>query len=155
MLLSYCFSPAGPLGANFPTVFNIYSLFSTQKSFMRFVFYRWDQTYPLCSNFRAAPKILHFKKQRPNLGAMAPKNKHCDCMTNDQSVNNTWKNLVGGLYNTFRKRKPSRRTTGGFINDVKSSFENLSQSKIRNAIDLQPKVIQAIVEANGGHTKYV
>ena len=56
-----------------------------------------------------------------------------DCMTNNQSVNNTWKNLVGGLYDTFRKRKPSRRTTGGFINDVNSSFENLSQDKIRNA----------------------
>ena len=71
-------------------------------------------------------------------------------MTNDQSVNNTWKNLVGGLYDTFRKRKPSRRTTDGFINDVNSSFENLSQE-----IDLQPKVMQAIVEANGGHTKYM
>ena len=78
-----------------------------------------------------------------------------DYMTNDQSVNNTWKNLVGGLYDTFRKRKPSRRTTGGFINDVNSSFENLSQDKIRNAIDLQPKVMQAVVEANGGHTKYM
>ena len=76
-------------------------------------------------------------------------------MTNDQSVNNSWKNLAGGLYDTFRKRKPSRKTTGGFINDVKSSFENLSQDKIRNAIDVQPKVIRAIIEANGGHTKYM
>ena len=59
---------------------------------------------------------------------------------------------MGGLYDTFRKRKPSRRTTGGFINDVNSSFENLSQDKIWNAVDLQPKVMQAIVEANGGHT---
>ena len=78
-----------------------------------------------------------------------------DCMAKDQSVNNSWKNLADGLYDTFRKRKPSRKTTGGFINDVKSSFENLSQDKIRNAIDVQPKVIRAIIEANGGHTKYM
>ena len=78
-----------------------------------------------------------------------------DCMTNDQSVSNVWENLVGGLNDAFRKRKSSRRRTGGFINDVNSSFENLSQDKIRNAIDLQPKVMQAIVEANGGHTKYM
>ena len=78
-----------------------------------------------------------------------------DCMTNDQSVNNSWKNLAGGLYDTFRKRKPSRKTAGGFINDIKSSFENLSQDKIRNAIDVQPKVMRAIIEANGGHTKYM
>ena len=45
--------------------------------------------------------------------------------------------------------------TGGFINDVNSSFENLSQDKIRNGIDLQPKVMQAIIEANGCHTKYM
>ena len=78
-----------------------------------------------------------------------------DCMTNDQSVNNTWKNLVGGLYDTFRKRNPSWQTTGGFINDINSSFDNLSQDKIRNAIDVQPKVMRAITEANGGHTKYM
>ena len=77
-----------------------------------------------------------------------------DCITNDQSANNAWKNFVGCLYDTFQKRKP-RRTTGGLINDVNSSFENLSPDKIRNAIDLQPKVMQAIVEANGGHTKHM
>ena len=76
-------------------------------------------------------------------------------MTNDQSVNNSWKNLAGGLYGTFWERKPSRKTTGGFINDVKSSFENLSQDRIRNVIDMQPKVMQAIMKANGGHTKYM
>ena len=41
-----------------------------------------------------------------------------DCMINDQSVNNSWKNLAGGLYSTFQKRKPSRRAVGGFINDI-------------------------------------
>ena len=68
---------------------------------------------------------------------------------------NSWKNLIGGLYSTFRNRKPSRQTNGGFINDIKSSFENLSQEKIRNAIDLQVKVMEVIVDADGGHTKYM
>ena len=78
-----------------------------------------------------------------------------DCMTNDQSVNNSWKNLAGGLYDTFQKRKPSRRTVGGFINDIYSSWDKLSQEKIQNAIDLQPKVMEAIIAANGGHTNYM
>ena len=78
-----------------------------------------------------------------------------DCMVNDQSENNSWKNLLGELYDTFNRRKPSRKTNGGFINDIKSSFENLSQEKIRNAIDLQPKIMEAIVAANGGHTNYM
>ena len=55
----------------------------------------------------------------------------------------------------FESGKLGAQPAGGFINDVNSSFENLSQDKIRNAIDLQPKVMQAIVEANGGHTKYM
>ena len=59
-----------------------------------------------------------------------------DCMVQDQSVNNTWKNLVGGLYDTFNKRKPSRQTMGGFMNDIQASFENLSQEKIHTAIDM-------------------
>ena len=78
-----------------------------------------------------------------------------DCMVNDQSVNNTWKNLIGGLYDKFNKRKPSRRTNGGFINDIKSSFKDLSQEKVQNAIDLQPKIMEAIITANGGHTNYM
>ena len=77
-----------------------------------------------------------------------------DCMV-DQSVNNSWKNLAGGLYDTFQKRKPSRKTKGGFINDINSSFENLSQEKIQRAIDLQPKIMAAIIAANGGHTNYM
>ena len=76
-----------------------------------------------------------------------------DCMANDQ--NNSWKNLLGVLYNTFNKRKPYRQPNGGFINDINSSFENLNQEKIQNAIDLQPKVLEAIIKANGGHTNYM
>ena len=77
-----------------------------------------------------------------------------DCMTNDQSVNNSWKNLAGGLYDTSNKRKPSRKTNGGFINNIKSSFENLSQEKIQAAIDLQPKIMEATIAADGSHTNY-
>ena len=76
-------------------------------------------------------------------------------MVQDQSVNNTWKNLVGGLYDTFNKRKPSRQSMGCFMNDIQSSFENLSQEKIQNAIDIQPKVMEAIIAADGGHATYM
>ena len=78
-----------------------------------------------------------------------------DCMVQDQSVNNSWKNLAGGLYSTFQKRKPSRQTIGGFINDINSTWEQLSQEKIQNAIDLQPKIMEAIIAADGGHTNYM
>ena len=78
-----------------------------------------------------------------------------DCMVNDQSVNHSWKTLAGRLYSTFQKRKPSRQTIGGFINDIKSTWENLSQEKIQNAIDLQPKIMEAIIAADGGHTNYM
>ena len=50
-----------------------------------------------------------------------------DCMVQDQSVNNSWKNLAGGLYSTFQKRKPSRQTIGGFINDINSTWEQLRE----------------------------
>ena len=75
-----------------------------------------------------------------------------DCMVLDQSVNNTWKNNPGGLYSTFGQRKPSRKTNGGFINDMKKTWDNLSQAAIQNAIDLQPKIMQAIIAAEGGRT---
>ena len=78
-----------------------------------------------------------------------------DCMVQDQSVNNSWKNLAGGLYSTFQKRKPSRQTIGGFINDINSTREQLSQEKIQNAIDRQPKIMEAIIAADGGHTNYM
>ena len=41
---------------------------------------------------------------------------------------------------------------GGFMNDIQASFENLSQEKIQNAIDIHPKVMEAIIAADGGHT---
>ena len=47
------------------------------------------------------------------------------------------------------------QTMGGFMNDIQASFENLSQEKIQNAIDIQPKVMEAIIAADGGHTTYM
>ena len=41
------------------------------------------------------------------------------------------------------------------MNDIQSSFENLSQEKIQNAIDIHPKVMEAIIAADGGHTTYM
>ena len=38
-----------------------------------------------------------------------------DWMVQYQSVGNTWKNLVGGLYDTFNKPKSSRKTMEDFI----------------------------------------
>ena len=78
-----------------------------------------------------------------------------DCMVQDQSVNNTWKNLVGGLCNTVNKRKPSRQTMDAFMNDIQSSFENISQEDIQDAIYIQPKVMEAIIDADGNHTTYM
>ena len=64
------------------------------------------------------------------------------CMVQYQNVNNTWKNLVGGLFDTFNKRKPSRKNIlswdftiwfyidinyGGFYNGINSFFKNLSR----------------------------
>ena len=41
---------------------------------------------------------------------------------------------------------------GGFMNDMQASFENLSREKIQNTINIQPKVMEAIIAAGGGHT---
>ena len=78
-----------------------------------------------------------------------------DCMVQDPSVNNSWKNLAGGLYDNFNNRKPYRQYVGGFTNDIQSSFENLSQEKIQSAIDIEPKVMEAIIAADDGHTTYM
>ena len=44
---------------------------------------------------------------------------------------------------------------GGFMKDTQASFENLSQEKIQNEIDIQPKVMEAIIAVDGGHTTYM
>ena len=78
-----------------------------------------------------------------------------DCMVLDQSVNHTWKNLKGGLNDKFQKRKPSRRTNGGFVNDVLSSWAEMKIEHIRNAIDAQKEVMLEIIEKQGGPTSFL
>ena len=51
-----------------------------------------------------------------------PNGIYSDCQVLDQSVNHAWKNLKGGLNAKFQKQKPSRRTNGGFVNDVLCSW---------------------------------
>ena len=74
-----------------------------------------------------------------------------DCMVQDQSVNNTRRNLVGSLCNTFNKGKPSRQTMDGFIHDTQPSFQNLIQERIQDETYIQQKVMEAIIDADGGH----
>ena len=78
-----------------------------------------------------------------------------DCMPWDYTLNNSYKNIKDGLYAKFNKRKPSRKTMGGFFNDLKSSFDELDQRKIQRAIDAQPKIMEAIRNAQGGATVYM
>ena len=78
-----------------------------------------------------------------------------DCMVLDQSVNNTWKNVKGGWNEKFQKRKPSRRTNGGFVNDVLSSWREMKIEHIRNAIDTQKHVMLEIIEKQGGPTSFL
>ena len=69
-----------------------------------------------------------------------------DCMVLDQSLNHTWKNLKGRINDKFQKRKPSRRTNGGFVNDVLSSWAEMKIEHIRNAIDAQKEVMLEIID---------
>ena len=72
---------------------------------------------------------------------------------------NSWKNLlqlVGCTTLSTNESHLGKRTVGSStINDIKKSFENLSQEKIQNAIDLQPKIMEAIIAENGGYTNYL
>ena len=78
-----------------------------------------------------------------------------DCQVLDQSVNHTWKNLKEGLNAKFQKRKPCRRTNGGFVNDVLSSWEEMKIEHIRNAIDAQRGVMLEIIEKQVDHTTFL
>ncbi len=55
----------------------------------------------------------------------------------------------------FGSESPQGKQVGGFINDMKKTWENLSQDAIRNAIDIQPKVMQAIINAGGEPISYM
>ena len=61
----------------------------------------------------------------------------------------------GGLNGKFQKGKPSRRTNGGFINDVHSSWDEMKIDHIRNAIDAQRDVMLPIIEKKRGPTTFL
>ena len=73
-------------------------------------------------------------------------------MVHDQSVNDTYKNHIGGLYEAFNNRKPLRQMNAGFINDIKSSFEDLSLEKVEITLIFNQKIIRMIITANSAHT---
>ena len=54
----------------------------------------------------------------------------------------------------FRFRKRSRRTPGGFINNVEESWDELPMTKVRSAIDVQRKICIEIKKIKGAITKY-
>ena len=58
----------------------------------------------------------------------------------------------GGLNAKFKKRKPSRQTNGGFLNDLHSSWDEMKVEHIRNATDIQKHVMLEIIEKQGGVT---
>ena len=41
------------------------------------------------------------------------------------------------------------------MNDIQFSFENIRHEKIQHAIDMQQKVMETIIDADGGHTTYM
>ena len=78
-----------------------------------------------------------------------------DCIVLDQSINNTWKNLKnGGLNEKFQKRKPSRQTNRGFVNDVHSSWAEMKIEHVRNAIDTQRGVMLQMLEKQGVQLRF-
>ena len=59
-----------------------------------------------------------------------------------------------GLNEKFQKRKPSRRTNGGFVNDVHSSWDEMKTEHIRNAIDTQRGVMLQMLEKQGVQLRF-
>ena len=59
-----------------------------------------------------------------------------ELMPLDRSIHYRWKNAKnGGLHSLWNARKRLRRTTGGFINDIESSWDSIPQSVYQNAIE--------------------
>ena len=73
-----------------------------------------------------------------------------ELMPLDRTIHHKWKNSKkGGLYALWNARKRSRRTTGGFMNDVKRSWDSILQSVYQNAIEGCRKVCKACHDDNG------
>ena len=73
----------------------------------------------------------------------------------DQSVHASWKTRRGGLYDRWRSRKKSRRTPGGFYNEVTNSWSDMPLHLIRNAIDVQRDIIREAYRIKGKRTSYL
>ena len=73
----------------------------------------------------------------------------------DQSIHASWKTRRGGLYDRWRSRKESRRTPGGFYNEVTNSWSDMPQHLIHNAIDAQRDIIREAHQIKGKRTSYL
>ena len=109
----------------------------------------WDRRLPWAWKGQGPHDYYRLHQFRARSSRRFPVNSP-DCMVLDQSVNHTWKNLKGRLNEKFQKRKPRRRTNGGFVNDVLSSWEEMKIEHIQNAIDIQKEVMLEIIERQGG-----
>ena len=68
----------------------------------------------------------------------------------DRTIHYRWKNAkMGGLYAIWNKRKPLRKTTGGFMNDIVTSWESVPQQIYQNAIEGTRKVCNDILSKHG------
>ena len=73
----------------------------------------------------------------------------------DQSIHASWKTRREGLYDRWRSRKESRRTSGGFYNEVTNSWSDMPQHLIHNAIDAQRDIIREAHQIKGKRTSYL
>ena len=73
----------------------------------------------------------------------------------DQSIHASWKTRCGGIYDRWRSRKESRRTSGGFYNEVTNSWSDMPQHLIHNAIDAQRDIIREAHQIKGKRTSYL
>ena len=73
-----------------------------------------------------------------------------ELMPLDRSIHHRWKNAKnGGLYSLWNSHKPTRKTAGGFINDIKKSWSSIPQSVYQNAIEGTRKVLQKCHDNRG------
>ena len=67
-----------------------------------------------------------------------------ELMPLDRSIHHKWKNSKrGGLYAIWNARKPSRRSTEGFMNDIHKSWASINQKVYQKAIEGCQKVCQS------------
>merc|ERR1712139_9781 len=67
----------------------------------------------------------------------------------DASIHHLWKNSKEGLYARWNARKPGRKNVGAFVNDIKNSWEDMSQKAIQNSIDGQRNALRMCYNSKG------